>query len=540
MREIMNYRKKFSYLGLAVLLMFALLAVPGVALAGEPLASYTGPAGVTVKSFSRAWTDREALKKVYEELTANTHGEELAYLGSVNIYDGYPMGNGVAGLYRGYYSFWTDGRKKYSKASSIELYGGNDKTTVEQLAKTMAHEYGHHFTNYYLWMKEGKSFDDWTETGYAKVRGLLEDKRVVAQSNQHQWNVEEIAAEDYVQLFGSPLARKSKIFENQYGRFDNQIFNLSPQENLELPLAAQVRGLEEYWLGLSGIKAEANAAPVPPVLALVGTGNARGGHLELNFRWTKALDDNSPSLEYTLVYYRPGDTLAYPVKTQVDGYTAKAVMDEEQGTKLFRVFVKDSKGKLVSSNVVTVDLANPVPGKLPAAPLFMDVGADYWAYQDIKAMVEQGLAKGYGDNTFRPERSISRGEFAALLVRALKLPMGNEPSFKDTQNHWAAPAIEGARAAGIINGYEGGFFRPDRPVTRGELAAMLVKALKLPLNGGDERMRDVAGHWAAKEIAAARENGLVSGYKDGTFKPDATANRAEAVVMLKRMMERLQ
>ncbi|MDA8236213.1 MAG: S-layer homology domain-containing protein [Clostridia bacterium] len=532
--------RKHSMYYITIMALVTLFFLPGTALAQEPLASYTGPEGVTIKAFSKNWANEDKLKRIYDELVSNTHGDELSYLGSVNFYGGYPLGEGVAGMYRGYYGNRSDGRKTYNKSSAIDLYGGDGKSAVDDFAKVIAHEYGHHFTNYYLWMKEGVSFDDWRKTGYARVRGLLDEQRVSVQSNDHRWNIEEIAAEDYIQLFGSPLAKKSRVFKDQYGEFDNGIFNLSPQENLNLPLAAQVQGLEQYWLELAGLKGTPNAAPSSPALALVGVDKGRNGHLKLEFNWTRALDDNSPNLEYTLVYYAPDQPLAAPVKTLVDGYGASAIINGETGDRIFRVFVKDSKGKLVSSNIVNVDLSNPVVGQVPAASLFMDVGVDFWAYGEIKNLVEQGLVKGYAGNIFRPGRSVSRGEFATLLVRALKLPEGNGAAFTDTRSHWAAAAIEAARAAGIINGYQDDTFKPDRPVTRGELAAMLVKALKLSANGGDEGMNDTSGHWAAVEIAAARENGLVSGYKDGTFKPDATANRAEAVVMLKRMMDKLQ
>lgn len=533
--RFLQVRRTFVY-HMALIVILALLFFPGIALAQEPLASYTGPKGVTVKSFTKAWASEDKLQRVYNELMANTHGGEMVYLGSVNIYGGYPQGEGVAGIYRGYFGSRSDGRKTYSKASAIDLYGGEEKTSVEEFAKILAHEYGHHFTNYYFWMKEGVSFDDWRKTGYAKIRGLREDKRVSVQSSDHRWNIEEIAAEDYIQLFGSPLAKKSRIFVDQYGNFDNMIFNLAPQENLELPLAAQVQGLEEYLLELAGLNLAPNAPPTAPALALVGAGSGRGGHRELEFNWTGAVDDNSSSLEYTLVYYAPGQSLAAPVKTLVDGYAATATVYGEQGTKLFRVFVKDSKGKVVSSNVVTVDLSNPVVSQLPASPLFMDVGIDYWAFEEIKAMVEQGLVKGYEGNAFRPGRSVSRGEFATLLVRALKLPAGNGATFEDTQGHWAAGSIEAAREAGIINGYQDGKFKPDQSVTRAELAAMLVKAGKLPVLTGAVKLVDLANHWASGEIMAAQEAGLVTGYQDGTFKPDATATRAEAVVMLRRML----
>ncbi|MBM7565792.1 S-layer homology domain-containing protein [Paenibacillus sacheonensis] len=101
---------------------------------------------------------------------------------------------------------------------------------------------------------------------------------------------------------------------------------------------------------------------------------------------------------------------------------------------------------------------------------------------------------------------------------------------------WSASLIERAAKIGIVNGYEDGSFRPDAPITRAEFAAMLVKALGLQPRGASA-FTDTEGHWASGAIGILRSNGLSVGYGDGTFHPDQEITRAEIVAMLARVTD---
>lgn len=107
------------------------------------------------------------------------------------------------------------------------------------------------------------------------------------------------------------------------------------------------------------------------------------------------------------------------------------------------------------------------------------------------------------------------------------------PEYKDIKTHWARTSIDKLVAAGAISGYPDGSFRPDNPISRAEFATMLVKAFKLEAKNG-KVFKDTANHWAKDAIAAAAANGIVSGYDADTFAPNEFITREQMAVMVVR------
>ena len=144
---------------------------------------------------------------------------------------------------------------------------------------------------------------------------------------------------------------------------------------------------------------------------------------------------------------------------------------------------------------------------------------------------------GYETGTFRPNAHISRAETASLFYALLKSKDHPAQSLKDTRGKWYTSAVETLAGLGIISGYTDGTFKPDRAITRAEFVAIAAKFSAL--ESGSLPFRDVpATHWAAPYIASAVKKGWVSGYENGTFKPDKRITRAEAVVIVNRMLGR--
>ncbi|MBO9605636.1 MAG: cadherin-like beta sandwich domain-containing protein [Paenibacillaceae bacterium] len=161
---------------------------------------------------------------------------------------------------------------------------------------------------------------------------------------------------------------------------------------------------------------------------------------------------------------------------------------------------------------------------------------------------------GYPDGTFRPGAAITRAELAAILARALKRQPGETDEaqphalaagalpFPDVPaDHWAAAAIAEVRAAGIMAGDEAGLFQPERTVTRAEMATIVSRWRKPEATASaasSASFADTDGHWASPAIEAARAAGLMTGYEDGTFRPEAALLRSETVKVLNRMFVR--
>ncbi|MGG1554425.1 S-layer homology domain-containing protein [Paenibacillus ferrarius] len=102
----------------------------------------------------------------------------------------------------------------------------------------------------------------------------------------------------------------------------------------------------------------------------------------------------------------------------------------------------------------------------------------------------------------------------------------------DMKGHWAEASIRGLIGAGAISGYPDGTFRPEKRITRAEFVSILVKALKLNTAGSGKVFADTANHWAQPVIAAAAAQGIVSGYSDAAFGPDDVITREQMAVML--------
>ncbi|WP_020618813.1 NEAT domain-containing protein [Paenibacillus daejeonensis] len=180
----------------------------------------------------------------------------------------------------------------------------------------------------------------------------------------------------------------------------------------------------------------------------------------------------------------------------------------------------------------------------PPAVTFTDT-ATHWANQSIARATELGIVNGYADGTFKPNATVNRAEFAAIISRAFQLDL-NAPasSFSDWNGvqAWAKPFIEQAVAAGIINGYEDGSFRPTQQVSRTEIAVMIVRALGLHTNSEAELSFQDAGQipaYAKPYIAAAVEHGLIEGLGNNTFGAQAPATRAQAITLILRALDYL-
>jgi hypothetical protein len=109
--------------------------------------------------------------------------------------------------------------------------------------------------------------------------------------------------------------------------------------------------------------------------------------------------------------------------------------------------------------------------------------------------------------------------------------------FADVATHWSRAAVNNMGSRLVITGYEDGTFRPEEPITRAEFAAIVVRALGLRLPTQAVPFSDVkSGDWFYEAVRLAHENGIISGYSDGTFRPDSLITREEAMAMIRRAM----
>ncbi|MCZ8523105.1 MULTISPECIES: S-layer homology domain-containing protein [Paenibacillus] len=184
------------------------------------------------------------------------------------------------------------------------------------------------------------------------------------------------------------------------------------------------------------------------------------------------------------------------------------------------------------------------------APASFEDLTSHWAKADIELLASHGIISGVSATEFQPDRSITRAEFAALVVRALDIPsVTSSAYFTDVTNSaWYASTVSSAVYTGIVNGYEDNTFRPSAQMTREELAAIVVRALdyvqvaaSVPASAQASLLSPYSDAdqivWAHQEMAAALNAKLLNGISADKLGPANPATRAEAAVILTRFLK---
>ena len=238
------------------------------------------------------------------------------------------------------------------------------------------------------------------------------------------------------------------------------------------------------------------------------------------------------STRYTLHYESNGGT-AYKDERCSSG--TKVTLDKTP-TRESYTFTGWYADKALTQKITTVTMnsdktvyagweATGVPDKLN--------GDDHFAY-----------VIGYPDGKVHPEGNISRAETATIFFRLLKADIrdGNltaDNDFSDVSDgQWHNKAVSTMAKLGIVKGRRADRFDPNASITRAEFAAICARFSTKPVENSGS-FSDISGHWAENEIERAAAFGWISGYPDGTFRPDARITRAEAMTMINRVLCRM-
>ncbi|MFC4810872.1 CehA/McbA family metallohydrolase [Paenibacillus sp. GCM10023250] len=191
-----------------------------------------------------------------------------------------------------------------------------------------------------------------------------------------------------------------------------------------------------------------------------------------------------------------------------------------------------------------VDAPKPPAPSKPVDQIFNDV-AGSWAKSYIQQAVDGGLINGFPDGTFKPEQPITRVEFLAVLVRAMRYDeAGSTGQFKDLANApaWITDAVGKALAAGLVSGYDDGTFRPNQPLSRAEMITLLARAMGLTDNSMPSTFADAASipAWARSLAEQLKQQGIIEGRGAGNFAPNAISTRAEAVKVIVSALQVIQ
>ncbi|WP_249529451.1 Ig-like domain-containing protein [Paenibacillus brevis] len=256
-------------------------------------------------------------------------------------------------------------------------------------------------------------------------------------------------------------------------------------------------------------------------------------------------------------------TLIKPAKLSLAFDPVKAESDQTVGVFYYdevRTNWVEVKPSAINGNQISIDMNKwakyavlvadegaETPGaenyaELPENKVFKDMSG-HWAQANVERALNSGIITGFPDGTFRPRETVTRSQFAVMLLNAVKSEAeGTELNFTDAAiiGDWARTAVAQAAQAGWINGYEDGTFRPNAGVTRVEMAVMIARALDVSGEGIHESSFADGSDipiWAQHAVASLRQLGIISGNDNNQFLPYAPTTRAEAVTVLMNILD---
>ncbi|MVP02460.1 SpoIID/LytB domain-containing protein [Paenibacillus lutrae] len=172
---------------------------------------------------------------------------------------------------------------------------------------------------------------------------------------------------------------------------------------------------------------------------------------------------------------------------------------------------------------------------------FADLPGTHWAFKTVEELTANHMINGTSESTFEPQRSITRAEFTALLVRAMKLSASGMHTFTDVRaDEWYADSIAIAFQAGIVEGKTSTTFEPKANITRQEMVAMMMRAYNKAAAGSASAAASFTDEsevadWALPYVKIAAELNLIDGRENGKFVPNGMSTRAEAATIIKRI-----
>jgi DNA-binding beta-propeller fold protein YncE len=261
---------------------------------------------------------------------------------------------------------------------------------------------------------------------------------------------------------------------------------------------------------------------------------------------------------------RIGGIMVYDVDNAEDPHFVTYAMDRDfEADKLDNSFDLGPEGinfvpaEKSSTGVPLLLVANETSGSLSVYEIvtadsnsnsdsYTDT-ASHWAKAEIDQLSSKQIVQGMTESTFAPDAIVTRAQFTTFMVRALGLVEGAATEFTDVAaNEWYSDAIAAALDAKLVSGYENGTFQPNKPITRQELAVLINNALAyLDQQHADLDVEQVLAafedqvsiaSWAKQAVAQVKEAGITDGKGEGRFEASAPATRAEAAVMINRLL----
>ncbi|MFE6078519.1 S-layer homology domain-containing protein [Paenibacillus sp. NPDC057886] len=263
-----------------------------------------------------------------------------------------------------------------------------------------------------------------------------------------------------------------------------------------------------------------------------------------DFNITATYGDKTVSVDRFNEYVERAITLSNEVDpTQV---TTGVVVEKDGGVRHVPTKITQVNGVY---HAQINSLTNSAYGLVWNPQTFVDV-VGHWAETEVNDMGSRMVVRGISDTIYNPDASITRSEFAAVIVRALGLQLGEENDrFSDVNpSDWYADVVSAASNLGLIDGYADGTFRPTQKITREEAMMIINRTMKLTsldrklhIDTDQDHSRyldmEQVSYWAKEAVDFSLESGLVSGRSNATLAPKSMITRAETAVLIHRLLQ---
>ena len=225
---------------------------------------------------------------------------------------------------------------------------------------------------------------------------------------------------------------------------------------------------------------------------------------------------------------KPNTSVPTTPVTEDPGSTSPAPNNND----IFRPEVVKADSNVVSNISVLVQKYTIHPEEISG---LMDIKG-HWGEKTLTTFSKLGVLQGYGDGTSKPNHSITRGEFAALIDRIFVVAAGtNAEHLSDLNGYWGSDNIHKLTSAGVLKGYGDGTFRPNNTISRQEMVVILSRVVNMSLvqsSSSPVEFKDIDVSYAATEIKKAAEIGIIEGKEVGVFDPKGKATRTEALQII--------
>ena len=216
------------------------------------------------------------------------------------------------------------------------------------------------------------------------------------------------------------------------------------------------------------------------------------------------------------------------------------VIDNGDGT--FSFTMPSADVKISATFVEDPDWTEPEEPATDVSDLFIDVAPNAWYKDAVQYAYDNGLMTGVSADAFAPEQTTTRAMIVSILARLEGVESAQAAGFADVNDEWYATAVNWAANVGVVNGYEDNTFRPNQPITREQLAAILMnyaayKGEDVSARADLSNYTDQPSAWATETMQWAVAEGLISGVTNTQLQPQGNATRAQVAAILQRFLE---